>query len=331
MQSIYPSYLISDRFTTHTQWGLGPNNTLLNYYIHEDEGERTGQDGYAYTSAGSSAEDQSFIDSVFARLDPLIDIDFERNDNNEGTILDIYSVYSHQDWANDTAGEVRDHDTESLSYWDVFWKESNNDASLSTFEKYIIIHEIGHSLGLSHPLEQPRHPAWNSSDTVMSYNYDEATWDGWYSETDLEALQTIWGEESDFGGNGFQLIKQSLGSSSNDKIRGTRNNDDLYGEDGDDKLIGKRGDDWIYPGSSGQRGDIIKTGPGHDRVIADPNGYAIIMDFEIGKDEIDVIDLPQKLFYEFDNGWTYISDRKDNYYIEIKGEIEFFIEDRFLF
>ena len=43
----------------------------------------------------------------------------------------------------------------------------------------------------------------------------------------------------------------------------------------------KSGDDWIYPGSSKRKGDVIKTGKGYDVAIANPNGYAIIKDFQL--------------------------------------------------
>ena len=54
-------------------------------------------------------------------------------------------------------------------------------------------HELGHALGLSHPMEQPFNKAWDSSDTVMSYNKGDSEWSSWFSQLDLQALKSIWG------------------------------------------------------------------------------------------------------------------------------------------
>ena len=113
----YPpiSALISDRFSAHTYWGLSnqENNQLLKYYIELDEGQFDGFGGDTFNSLGHSDEDIAFIESIFVRLDPLLDIDFERELDFSETLLDIYSVDSHSEWDSDTVGDVEDHTSQS--------------------------------------------------------------------------------------------------------------------------------------------------------------------------------------------------------------------------
>lgn len=324
--------LVSERFATITYWGLDESSLDLSYYIHLEEGFERLEDGSSFYSVGHSQDDIDFIDDVFERLDPLIDLDFNKSENYNGTTIDIYSISEHSEWGRNDVGEVREHiDYESeFAYWNTLWKDTDLDTSLSDFDKNTIIHEIGHSLGLSHPYEDPKNPAWTTSDTVMSYNQGPDGWDTWFSEADIKALQYIWGTESDSDAeNGFTDVFMVEGTNKNDKLRGSRADDDMYGFKGDDKIIGKSGDDWIYPGESASRGDVIKTGRGNDVVFADPNGWSKILDFQQGSDAIDVSNLSsdpgQELSYSWVGNWTTIEDDEWEY-LRVKGNIDFYID-----
>ena len=211
----YPpiSALISDRFAAHTYWGLSnqENNQLLKYYIELDEGEFDGFGGDTFNSLGHSDEDIAFIESIFIRLDPLLDIDFKRELDFSDTLLDIYSVDSHSEWDSDTVGMVEDHTSQSDLWWDAMWKDTDGRASLSDFDKNTIVHELGHSLGLSHPYEDPENPLFDTSDTIMSYNEGPDGWDTWFSDADIQALQALWGSEEDStGGPEKQLQRDGV-------------------------------------------------------------------------------------------------------------------------
>jgi len=78
-------------------------------------------------------------------------------------------------------------------------KKKDDDDIVDTRERYVLRHEIGHALGLSHPRGEGAHPDFTSEDTIMSYNvYGE--WSGLtvfryfgFTDLDKQALQYNWG------------------------------------------------------------------------------------------------------------------------------------------
>ena len=53
--------------------------------------------------------------------------------------------------------------------WSILEKNIDN-SYINSLEKNTLIHEIGHTRGLSHPKNDPSNVKWNTQDTVMSYN-----------------------------------------------------------------------------------------------------------------------------------------------------------------
>ena len=181
------------------------------YYIHDSYGdtfEHYGFDSNEVSEPHYSYEEK-FIENVFQSIDGHIALDFERTYSKSQGDIDIYYIGPYE--VGELAGIAI---TGNLgdSNVDVFWENQygysyvNGDyGSLTDLDAYVLIHEIGHAIGLSHPqlngADDP-YGTWHNTDhTVMSYNfiydrnlsYTQAL--SWRS-ADIAALQSIWGVES---------------------------------------------------------------------------------------------------------------------------------------
>ena len=198
----------------HTKNILSNNNSeTITYFIEEYKGTlylenfiEIGENSYIKSntdttilSSGHSQLDKEFIQKLFTDIDSLIDLDFIEQDTKNGSEIDIYSVISSSTFTNNVIGQAITKKNSYGSWWNIFWKNNDNRSETKNIHKYTLTHEIGHSLGLSHPNEDPYNKNWNSSDTIMSYNIPESGYSTSFSDADLNALISIWGREDDNG------------------------------------------------------------------------------------------------------------------------------------
>jgi Ca2+-binding RTX toxin-like protein len=173
------------------------------------------------------------------------------------------------------------------------------------FKLYILLHEIGHALGLKHPFHKMDHNKEllrsdldHVTNTVMSYAGDDPTMQSVeLGSLDIEAIRALYGSPSQDGRQvakwSWSNAKQTLtqigkskadvifgvavkdvikGGSGNDKIYGFDGNDTLYGDNGIDLLSSGEGDDRPDGGSgddrlsSGEGKDTLYGGVGNDRL-----------------------------------------------------------------
>jgi serralysin len=149
----------------------------------------------------------------------------------------------------------------------------------------VLLHEVGHALGLKHPFESSSEAPGklassldNTDNTVMSY-----TWTGAYKTTfqsyDLAALAYLYGGDG-LGGTNYSVSSSSGGGSTigggstggstgdggNNKLTGTTANDQMFGYAGNDKLNGGDGDDILI---GGEGIDMLTGGSGADAFVFD--------------------------------------------------------------
>ncbi len=206
----------------HTQNILSNNDSKsITYFIENYEGTlylenfiETANDSYikssidtTIVSTGHSILDKNFIQDVFSELDELIDLDFKEKETKNGSEIDIYSVKSSSSFGNNVIGQAAIKKNSYGSWWNILWKNNDNNLETTELHKYTLTHEIGHCLGLSHPNDDPYNINWDSSDTIMSYNVPISGYSTTFSEADLNALISIWGREDD---NGYISYKKEF-------------------------------------------------------------------------------------------------------------------------
>ena len=199
MQLTYKDLISSSLVNNNNKVLRNDNTEELTYFIHDLKGiqnidvhtENLGITSKIQTfTVKNSQEMKDFIVSTYNKIDEIIDLDFSEKSNNDGSDIDIYSITYSSSFTENTVGQALFQTSEYGSWWDIFWKD--NDSS-----KHTLIHEIGHTLGLSHPKDDPFNIAWTTDDTVMSYNIGKDGWNNWFTEKDLNALKNIWGREND--------------------------------------------------------------------------------------------------------------------------------------
>jgi len=188
------------------------DDQLVRYALYGDANLTSGQyspidlgDGWTYSLTGynHNQEQDEFIQSIFLRLDPLLAIDFQQVDFQQGADIAVYRS-NYNTYMNVTLGwpdEGFGGGFAGYSYnWtrDVVWRDIHENDPFLSMEKNVIVHEIGHALSLDHPGGDGYNPAWTQADSIMSYNdgeIREGLYYEWFSDLDIQALQSIWGVE----------------------------------------------------------------------------------------------------------------------------------------
>ncbi|WP_404292950.1 matrixin family metalloprotease [Microvirga sp. RSM25] len=147
-----------------------------------------------------------------------------------------------------------------------------------SFELYVLLHEIGHALGLKHPFHKmPYNKQLLRSDldhvkhTVMSYTGADLNMQSTgLGSLDIQAIRALYGSPSQ---DGRQVAKWSwtkskqtltqIGKSNADVIYGVAVKDLIKGGGGDDRIYSFQGDDTLY----GETGNDILSGGDDDDVL----------------------------------------------------------------
>ena len=172
------------------------------------------------------------------------------------------------------------------------------------WKKYVLLHEIGHALGLKHPFSSTFYNGrmlsekYDSvSNTVMAYLKEGEKPPTSLKKFDIQAIRKLYGSHkmdgkqvAQWSWNAKTEVLTQIGKTTDDVLWGTKVTDKLYGDYGNDRLHGMAGDDLL---SGGPGSDILIGGPGRDSFRFDHDPAAdrsidTILDFNADFDRIDL-------------------------------------------
>lgn len=123
--------------------------------------------------------------------------------------------------------------------------------------QYVLVHELAHALGLTHPQGDGMNAAFPNAATIMSgWKEPWQIYRTWLSPLDIANLQAVHGPGDPITGTGGP-----------DRLNGTAGPDVITGGGGTDRLRGRGGEDLLYGGG------------GRDQFVIEPGGVALVDDF----------------------------------------------------
>ena len=210
MRIIASNFLIDNELFERASQIYDLDNSI-DIYLHTSGGNTDINGGIYGEQIINSYEvdfaDEYFFKSLIAKLDLQIDPQFSFvSEKDQSDIAFYYDSEINIDGEENILGLIIPITRNDKPAYEIFLNTPAFE-NKTDYLRYAIIHELGHALGLEHPFngedgdifENQKSP-WQSAypeETVMAYrNPLNEEWPQFFSVNDINALVTVWGDES---------------------------------------------------------------------------------------------------------------------------------------
>lgn len=239
---------------------------------------------------------RSFIESRLKWLSAFVNLKFTiTEDNNSDAVIPIAVATQISNVNSAVAGSTTSSNDDIKLVVSKFDINTYNELT-----QWVWVHELGHSIGLSHPNNQTTDTSITGETTVMSYypRTENGTNPTFFTYQDLENLKSIWGAPKVSDAIiGTEIDDVLTGSNYHDVIIGNRGKDTLIGGEGADLLIGGKGNDtYVLSDKKRRRGTEV------DRIEGYENGEKILIDGNFKEKRLKLIPQENDTFVTYKGG-----------------------------
>ncbi|RSZ58228.1 DUF4214 domain-containing protein [Massilia atriviolacea] len=253
---------------------LGVTRPYLSYTFSIASGNEEDQGG----QSAFSPSQQAWARKAFAYLSDVTGVQFQETtigssaqihlaqiNIEKENVTGLSSWYTYYTPPRSTWGSalVSDYRANAYVYLDnVEFRAENADLAPGGAGYQVLLHELGHMMGLKHPfeggIELPYEDDYTAN-TLMSYDHLDEVYYSTYSQYDIAAFNFIYGGDGLRGKYGMGGSMEYLtGTEGDERLSGTARNERLDGVAGDDSIDGLAGIDEAGFGGVRAHYDITK-------------------------------------------------------------------------
>lgn len=159
----------------------------------------TGRGETGYTDF--TAREKSAFAAALEHIESFLNIEFTKVVGEEDPDLNVSKIYIPGSIIGTGGPAITFYGETDIASWDGYVHYDNTLDLSDSPQMSLLLHELGHALGLDHPNSDPN--SENNKTTVMSYadNPDNGMRSDGMQKYDMYALQDIWGAASNNAGN----------------------------------------------------------------------------------------------------------------------------------